>query len=90
MPSTSMFYGLIVYMYFRDKRQHELPHIHVRHQDFEVIVSIPNGNVLEGRIRSRENLLALRAKLDRGWALIPVTGCSGFLFSRYVKKLLQA
>nr|VFK25538.1 MAG: protein of unknown function (DUF4160) [Candidatus Kentron sp. LPFa]VFK36064.1 MAG: protein of unknown function (DUF4160) [Candidatus Kentron sp. LPFa] len=50
MPSISMFYGLIVYMYFRDNRQHKLPHIHVRHQNDEVVVSIPDGNVLEGRI----------------------------------------
>nr|VFJ62697.1 MAG: protein of unknown function (DUF4160) [Candidatus Kentron sp. DK] len=50
MPSISMFYGLIVYMYFRDSRQHKLPHIHVRYQDEEVVVSIPDGNVLEGRI----------------------------------------
>nr|VFK48681.1 MAG: protein of unknown function (DUF4160) [Candidatus Kentron sp. TC] len=31
MPSISMFYGLIVYLYFRDNRQHKLPHIHVRY-----------------------------------------------------------
>jgi hypothetical protein len=38
MPSISMFYGLIVYLYFQDNRQHHVPLIHVRYQDDEVIV----------------------------------------------------
>jgi len=50
MPAISMFYGLIVYMYFMDNKQHRLPHIHVKYQDDEVIVSIPDGNMIEGRI----------------------------------------
>ena len=50
MPAISMFYGLIVYMYFMDNKQHKLPHIHVKYQDAEVIVSIPDGQVLEGGI----------------------------------------
>lgn len=47
MPAISMFYGLIVYMYFMDNRQHKLPHIHVKYQEQEVIVSIPDGEVLD-------------------------------------------
>lgn len=50
MPSISMFYGLIVYMYFKDNKQHNLPHIHVKYQADEVIVQIPDGVVLEGSI----------------------------------------
>ncbi|OYV45590.1 MAG: hypothetical protein B7X12_08310, partial [Halothiobacillus sp. 20-53-49] len=45
-----MFYGLIIYMYFIDNKQHKLPHIHVKYQDDEVIVQIPDGTVLEGSI----------------------------------------
>ena len=33
MPVISMFYGIIVSMYFLDNRQHKAPHIHVRYQD---------------------------------------------------------
>lgn len=33
MPSISMFYGVIVYMYFIDNKQHRVPHIHVKYQD---------------------------------------------------------
>jgi hypothetical protein len=45
-----MFYGLIVYMYYMDNKQHNLPHIHVKYQGDEVIVAIPDGKILEGNI----------------------------------------
>ncbi len=50
MPSISMFYGIIIYMYFKDNKQHNKPHIHVRVQEDEVIVAIPDGKILEGSI----------------------------------------
>lgn len=50
MPTISMFYGLIVYMYYMDNKQHNLPHIHVKYQGDEVIVAIPDGKILEGGI----------------------------------------
>jgi hypothetical protein len=50
MPAISTFYGIIVYMYFVDNKQHKTPHIHVRYQENEVIVSIPDGAVLDGNI----------------------------------------
>ena len=50
MPTISMFYGIIIYMYFMDNKQHKLPHIHVKYQSNEAIVAIPNGEVLEGEI----------------------------------------
>jgi Domain of unknown function (DUF4160) len=37
-------------MYFMDNKQHNAPHIHAKYQEYEVIVSIPNGEVLEGGI----------------------------------------
>jgi hypothetical protein len=42
--------GIIVYLYFMDNKQHNFPHIHVKYQDYEVIVTIPDGEVLEGSI----------------------------------------
>ena len=50
MPAISTFYGIIIYMYFMDNKQHNTPHIHVKYQEHEVIVSIPDGAVLEGNI----------------------------------------
>ncbi|MCY4441228.1 MAG: DUF4160 domain-containing protein [Deltaproteobacteria bacterium] len=48
MPAISMFYGIIVYMYFLDNRGHNRPHVHAKYQGQEVVVAIPDGDVLEG------------------------------------------
>jgi len=64
MPALSTFYGIIVYMYFMDNKQHNLPHIHVKYQGQEVIVSIPEGEVLEGSIPPS------KMKLLRAWVEI--------------------
>jgi hypothetical protein len=48
MPIVSMFYGIIVSLYFMDKRRHRKPHIHARYQGDEVVVGIPAGEVIEG------------------------------------------
>ncbi len=48
MPTISMFYGIIISMYFLDNKQHNVPHIHARYQENEVIVSILDGSVLDG------------------------------------------
>ena len=58
MSAISMFYGLIIYLYFKDNRQHKLPHIHVKYQEHEVVVQIPDGYVLAGSIpKSKMKLL---------------------------------
>lgn len=28
MPAISMFYGIVIYLYFFDDERHKLPHIH--------------------------------------------------------------
>ena len=42
MPVLSRFYGLVVYMNFRE---HEPPHFHARYQDDEVSVAILTGRI---------------------------------------------
>jgi len=54
-----MFYGVIVSLYFVDNKRHHMPHIHVRYQDEEAVVSIPEGNLLEGQIPSGKMRLVL-------------------------------
>ena len=49
-----MFYGIIVCLYFKDNKQHNKPHFHVRYQQDEVIVAIPGGKVLDGSIPSNK------------------------------------
>jgi len=48
MPVISMFYGITVSLYFLDNRRHHQPHIHAKFQNDEAVVSIPDGNLLEG------------------------------------------
>ena len=50
MPTISMFYGLIIRMYYFDNQKHSTPHIHVHYQDDSAVVEIPSGTVLEGRL----------------------------------------
>ncbi len=50
MPVISMFYGIIVSLYFMDSKRHKRPHIHVRYQDDEAVIGIPDGELLEGAI----------------------------------------
>ena len=75
MPIISMFYGLIITMYFRDTQQHHLPHIHVEYQGLESVVSIPSGELLHGDLPSgKRKLLAAWIELHQDelmadWAL---------------------
>jgi len=48
MPVISMFYGIIIQMYFFDTKQHHLPHIHIRYQNFSAVIAIESGLLLEG------------------------------------------
>ena len=64
MPVISMFYGIIVSMYFIDNRQHKKPHIHVKYQGREAVIAIPEGEVLEG------SLPPAKMKLVAAWVEI--------------------
>ena len=61
MPVISMFYGIIISMYYFNNKQHKLPHIHVKYQDQEAIFSIPDGELIGGELRSN------KSKLVQAW-----------------------
>jgi hypothetical protein len=50
MPAISMFYGIIIRMFFRDIEKHHTPHIHAEYQGDVAIFSIPDGELLAGKI----------------------------------------
>ena len=50
MPTISMFYGIVIYLYFFDNERHKLPHIHARYQGEGASFSIADGSVLAGAI----------------------------------------
>jgi len=54
MPSISMFYGIIVYMYGRDDKQHHLPHIHAKYAGEFTTFDIKSGEVLDGKMPAKQ------------------------------------
>ena len=54
MPVISMFYGVIVLMYYFDNKKHHLPHIHAQYGEEEAVIAIPEGDVIEGSLRSNK------------------------------------
>ena len=52
MPVISMFYGIIVLMYYFDNRRRQRPGAHVQYSDEEAVISTPDGTVIEGSIKS--------------------------------------
>jgi hypothetical protein len=50
MPTISMFYGILICLYFYDNERHNLPHIHAKYQGQQATFSILNGDVLSGEI----------------------------------------
>ena len=59
MGVISMFYGIIISLYFFDSRKHQLPHIHVRYQEYEAVFSIQDGKLIEGEIPQNKARLVL-------------------------------
>lgn len=56
-----MFYGVMVLMYYFDNKKHHLPHIHAQYGEEEAVISIPEGSVIEGSLRTA------KLKLVQAW-----------------------
>jgi hypothetical protein len=67
MPPISEFYGIAVYIYYRD---HNPPHFHAIYGESEAIIEISTGGILEGRLPRRA------AKLVLNGARFNATRCS--------------
>ena len=52
MPIISVFYGIIIMMYLRDK-EHNPPHIHAFYGDDAATFYISNGEIYEGSFPNR-------------------------------------
>ena len=61
MPILSMFYGIIIRMYFMDDKQHHAPHIHAHYGDDRAVFSIADGALLTGELPSG------KARLVQAW-----------------------
>ena len=73
MPRISEFYGIFIYMYFRDVQQHHAPHVHVRYAEYKAVFSIETGERLAGRLGNKQTrrvqdwIAARRAALQENW-----------------------
>ena len=57
MPRISAFYGVEIYMYFRD---HSPPHFHAIYGEREAAISIQTGDVIEGQLPKTATKLAIK------------------------------
>ena len=58
MPTISMFYGIIIRMYFAPN-EHPLPHFHVYYAEFKATVDIRNCEIMEGNLPKKQTKLVL-------------------------------
>lgn len=55
MPTISMFYGILISLFYRDNRRHHQPHIHARYQGEAAAFAIEDGVVLDGKLPSKQS-----------------------------------
>jgi hypothetical protein len=72
MPSISRFYGIAIYMYYRD---HAPPHFHAIYQEHEATIDIATAQLADGALPRRARSLvtewaaAHRDELHHNWEL---------------------
>jgi len=72
MPRIAEFYGIAIYMYFRD---HAPPHFHAIYGRYDAEVGISTGDILKGRLPRRAQRLVrewrreYQRELEQNWTL---------------------
>ncbi len=61
MPTISMFFGIVIYMYCYDNERHKAPHVHAKYQGQDASFSIVDGELLAGEIP------AAKTRLVQAW-----------------------
>lgn len=64
MPTISMFYGIIIYMYFFDDKRHHAPHVHAEYAEYKAVLSIETGDILDGSLPKKQ------LKMVQAWIAI--------------------
>ncbi len=59
MPTISMFYGILIRMFFKDTERHHKPHIHADYQGQVAVYSIPDGDVLASALPPNKHKLVV-------------------------------
>lgn len=60
MPTLSMFFGIVIRMYYAPK-EHNPPHIHAIYQSSEAVFSVKDGEITAGELSRKQ------AKLVQAW-----------------------
>ena len=63
MPTISMFYGILIRMYWNDTKQHNLPHFHAFYGEYEAVFGL-DGEIIEGKFPRRQSTFV------KAWALL--------------------
>lgn len=72
MPTISMFYGIVIQMFWRD---HEPAHFHALYAEYEVLIDIATLEIVKGKMPKRALALVLewasehRKELMEDWEL---------------------
>jgi hypothetical protein len=75
MPTISMFYGILIRMFFKDIERHHRPHIHADYQGQVGTYAIDDGELLAGSLPSSKHKLVVawieihKDDLIADWAL---------------------
>ena len=60
MPILSMFYGIVIRMYFNDDKQHHVPHLHAPdYAGQRAVFNITNGELLAGELPAGKSRLVV-------------------------------
>jgi hypothetical protein len=75
MPTISMFFGIIIRIYFAPK-EHQPPHFHAYHAEHKATVDIRTCEILEGELPKKQKKLVLawaelhQEELMANWKLV--------------------
>ena len=73
MPRISAFYGIVIYLYWRD---HNPPHFHAEYGEDQALILISNGGLLAGSLPPRALRLVRvwlgihRDEIQRAWTRV--------------------
>ncbi len=63
MPTISLFYGILIRMYWKDNDRHKTPHMHAYYGDYEAVFTL-DGELLAGDFPKKQ------AAFVKAWALL--------------------
>ena len=66
MPILSMFYGIVIRMYFFDDKQHHMPHLHAEYAGKRAVFDIAGGEILAGALPPGKTRLVQDFHLENG------------------------